>query len=96
MNTDWIRPGVKAVVTYSDNFPQLIGEVVTIERGPHDIYNPRIDVSHVGVALTEKHYLDHNLEYKPNVKFLKPYHEPGSWDELQKAVGWSPEKAKTI
>jgi hypothetical protein len=91
MNTSWIRPGVKAIIIRAVNYPELIGEIVTIMDLPQDCHHIE-DGDWRGVRIEEGIELAQKLKAKakritPAVQSLKPYHEPGSWDELESILG---------
>lgn len=100
MNTDWIRPGVKAVICATNNYPQLLGAVVTIAGLPVRFHYQDGFGACMGVRIEERSTLVEGENIMPRVRSLKPYHEPGSWDEwnvcdeIDNGFIWCPEKEK--
>jgi hypothetical protein len=86
-----MRPGVKAVVIKVFNFPELLGEIVTISSTPKNCHHTE-DGDWVGVEIEEgielaQKFKTMSKRITPSIDSLKPYHEPGSWDELESILG---------
>lgn len=90
MSYEWIRPGVKAVIVGTVDYSGLLnGRIVTIEK----IIAPK---GEPGVMLEESEALAE--EFCPDKLWLiaaphclRPYHEPGSWDN-EAFEYWNPIK----
>jgi len=88
----WIKPGVKARVISSRCFPEMIGEVVTITGEP-EVYLDDNYEDYLGVPL-EKPPASEGIEFAPPPSAIEPITDftTGSWDEIEKATGWTPTK----
>lgn len=86
----WIKPGVKAVITQSRFYPELVGEVITITSEPYDARNGFLGETWKTVSYEPSFSKEHCM-FKPRIEYLKPHkddsHEKGSWEEIEKIIG---------
>lgn len=79
-------------IVYDDKYNgmecEIIGEL--IERTGKSKWGKEVTLDAYEVRWAD------GLEIYVLPEYLRPKHEPGSWDELEKMIGWRPNADKTI